>query len=164
MNQVYTIKQVVGGLLLVVTFIMVFILNMLKREYNMLVTPILVGITICLLGYILVLNEIIKTKKELLLKKDNYQFKKCPDNYQQNTRFIGKIKEIKCTNSNATIPSFLLQSTQEECDKNLGCFNKTLSRKQKCEEIKDFFKQDTEVNQENGILNNWSEYQNQCVL
>ena len=56
MKELYTTKQVVGGLLLVLTFIMLFILNMVKKEYNMLLTPILVGITICLLGYIIFLN------------------------------------------------------------------------------------------------------------
>ena len=164
MKELYTTKQVVGGLLLVLTFIMLFILNMVKNEYNMLLTPILVGITICLLGYILVLNEIMNTKKVMLLKRDEYLFKTCPDNYKQNIKFIGKVKEIQCMNENASIPSFLLQSTQEECDKNIGCFNKTLSRKEKCEEIKTFFKDDTAINQDNGTLNNWSEYQNQCLL
>ena len=98
MKQLYTTKQVVGGLLLVILFIMVFILNMLNKEYNMLITPILVGLTLCLLAYILVLNEIITTKKKLLLKKDKYVFKTCPNDYTTKVNFLGKVKEIECIN------------------------------------------------------------------
>ena len=163
MKQLYTTKQVVGGLLLVILFIMVFILNMLNKEYNMLITPILVGLTLCLLAYILVLNEIITTKKKLLLKKDKYVFKTCPDDYTTKVNFLGKVKEIECINSNKSISNFLLQSTEKKCDEgNYGCFNKENNRTKKCENIKTFFQSDTDVN--GGILNNWAEYQNQCIL
>jgi hypothetical protein len=162
MKNLYTTKQVFGGLLLVILFIMVFAINILKKEYNMFLTPILVGITLCLLGYILVLHEIIQTKKDLLLKKDKYNFKTCPDEYKQNVNFFGNDKEIECINSNKVIPAFYLQSNENKCANKEDCFNKIQSREEKCNNIQAFFKTDTVSN--GNTLNNWSEYQNQCII
>tara|TARA_B110000259_G_scaffold153644_2_gene173950 strand:- start:2270 stop:2761 length:492 start_codon:yes stop_codon:yes gene_type:complete len=163
MKQLYTTKQIFGGFLLAILFIMVFILNFLKKEYTMLFTPILFGLTLCLLGYILILNEIITTKKNLLLKKDKHIFKTCPEDYSTEVNFLGKIKEIKCLNDQKTIPFFYLQTEENKCNTDLGCFNKITNRQDKCENIKKFFS--VEESQIDGkTLNNWSEYQNQCIL
>lgn len=164
MQNLYTTQQVVGGLILIVLFLILFIANVMKPEMKMLFIPILVSITISLLAYVIVLTELITTKKNLLTQRSTFSFKNCPDGYEKRLNFDGKIKEIQCFDSSQSIPSFFLQGNDDKCKTDLisanGCFNQINDREQKCENVRTFFNSDTTGD----ILNKWTEFQNQCSI
>ena len=164
--QLYSTKQVVGGFILVILFVLVFIVNAMKRDLKPLLTPVLVGLTISLLVYVIILNDVITSKKKLLKSEDKFELKTCPASYNKTMNFDGDITEIHCLDSSKSVPSFYLQGNENVCKNELvesnGCFNKISSRKQKCDNITNFFKTDTDTN--GTILKNWSEYQNNCVV
>jgi hypothetical protein len=154
----YSLKQLFGGFILLAIFITLFVINItIKSSINikMLLNPILVSISICLLIYIISLNEHIKLKKKELTKIDNFVLKTCPTNFKQITEKTSDNKtNIKCDSVNEI---FYLNGDDNTCLDN-GCFNKYSSKKEKCKKIKDFFK-----SKDQNILKNWIEYNNECV-
>ena len=70
--QTYTLKQLVGGFLILAVFIIIFSINLTyKSDLNlkMLFNPILIALAICMIMYIINLNETIKKKKKKLATK-----------------------------------------------------------------------------------------------
>ena len=182
--ELYSLKQIIGGFALVVLFITVLIINVLLKnkkspvntfgnqsntlDYSRLLTPILVGITLALLVYVINLNELITIKTKLFKKADKLVMQTCPDGYE---KIISKDPDtdekptVNCVNSSRMIPSFYLQGNDDVCageyNENNGCFNnRSTLRKEQCDNIKKFFETDID----NVIVNSWTEYQNNCMI
>lgn len=167
--KTYSLKQLVGGFLLVLIFIILFVVNIVFKSnalnIKMFLNPILVALAICMLIYVIKLNELINLNKSKLNKNDTFELKSCPYDHKQSIDMTTinnkKFKNIKC--DNAVHGSFYLNGDKNICGEGIiddlnGCFNKYKLRKIKCDKINKFFE-----NRDKKILSNWVEYRNNCT-
>ena len=166
--EAYSLKQLFGGFLLLLIFIILFVVNITYNSpglnINMFLNPILIVLSICIIIYVINLNETIKLKKKELNKKDTFKLETCPNNYTKNTEMTEvngvKFKNVSCNSD--IYPTFHLNGDEETCGKDgqvndeRGCFNRYSLRKTKCEKIKELLKDNEDV------LDNWVEYNNYC--
>ena len=66
--EAYSLKQLIGGFLLLLIFIILFVVNITYNSpglnINMFLNPILIVLSICIIIYVINLNETIKLKKK----------------------------------------------------------------------------------------------------
>jgi len=136
--QTYTLKQLVGGFLILAVFIIIFSINLTyKSDLNlkMLFNPILIALAICMIMYIINLNETIKRNKNKLANNDDkFTFKTCPVDYKHSIERDNKQNIIfeKCEGE----IDFNLDGNVQYCTKtdngyDEGCFNKYSLREKK---------------------------------
>ena len=169
--KTYSLKQLVGGFLLVLIFIILFVVNVTSNSDNspinikMFLNPILVSLALCMLIYVIKLNELIKLKQSKLNKKDVFELKTCPHNFQELTEVTTinnkKFDNKKCNSAN--YGDFYLDGDKNICGEDtindsVGCFNRYTLRSTKCEKIEQYFK-----DRDEDILNSWVEYRNNCT-
>tara|TARA_A100000164_G_C21707839_1_gene676691 strand:- start:150 stop:656 length:507 start_codon:yes stop_codon:yes gene_type:complete len=167
--KTYSLKQLVGGFLLVLIFIILFVVNVTFKSdalnIKMFLNPILVSLAICMLIYVIKLNELINLNKSKLNQKDKFELKSCPHDYKQivdvTTINNKKIKNKKCDST--VHGTFYLNGDKNICGEGRindlnGCFNKYKLRKIKCDKINKYFE-----DRDKNILSNWVEYRNNCT-
>lgn len=167
--KLYSLKQLVGGFLLLLLFIVLFVINLTFKSglvnIKMFLNPILVILAICLLIYVIKLNELIKLNKSKLKKKDTFNLDTCPNEYEPRTQIVNvdnKKYVDKLCYSDTYGPVYLngnpnICGTDTINDTN-GCFNKYTLRDVKCKKIKDYYEK-----LDRNVLKNWVEYNNNCV-
>lgn len=167
--QTYTLKQLVGGFLILAVFIIIFSINLTyKSDLNlkMLFNPILIALAICMIMYIINLNETIKrNKNKLATNDDKFTFKTCPVDYKHLIERDNSQNIIfeKCEGD----IDFNLDGNKQYCTKtdngyDEGCFNKYSLREKKCEKVKNFFTNENGLESE--VLSKWTEYRNNCTF
>ena len=168
--KLYSLKQLIGGFLLVLLFIILFAVNITYKSpivnIKMFLNPILISLSLCMLLYIFKLNELIKLNKAKLNKKDVFKLNSCPHNYNEITEFTtinnAKFTNTRCENDNSGI-SFYLDGDNNICGEGVinddsGCFNRYNMRSEKCAKIDKYFEE-----RDKEVLKNWVDYRNNCV-
>lgn len=174
MAEGINMRQLIGGLLLIFIFLIVFgILIMMKlntsTSYSITETDpsyffvtLLFGITIATIIYMLKLSELIRLKNKLKRESDNFNISNCPPDYEKKSSDKGLT--IKCESNDQTnpIPSFYLNGTPDYCSvdkyEENGCFNKSLNKANKCNRLRDYFKTHEEM------LAGWTDFRDNCSL
>jgi hypothetical protein len=168
--KLYSLKQLIGGFLLVLLFIILFAVNITYKSpfmnIKMFLNPILISLSLCMLLYIFKLNELIKLNKAKLNKKDVFELNSCPHNYNEITELTTinntKFTNTRCENDNSGI-SFYLDGDNNVCGEGVvnddsGCFNRYNMRSEKCAKIDKYFEE-----RDKEVLKNWVDYRNNCV-
>tara|TARA_B100000401_G_C52554562_1_gene600246 strand:+ start:192 stop:698 length:507 start_codon:yes stop_codon:yes gene_type:complete len=166
--KLYSLKQLIGGFLLVLLFIVLFVVNVTYKSptlnIKMFLNPILISLSLCMLIYSFKLNELIKLKRAQLNKKDVFNLTSCPHGFTKNTE-VTTIDNIDFNNKicrSDVHGEFYLDGDKELCGEGvindeLGCFNKYNLRSEKCAKIDKYFEE-----RDRSILNNWIDYTNNC--